>query len=121
VSEQTLSQGCGTSHAAAVSRVHGSHRLRDSGRAAHAALVDGTHAKHIGAALHQAGDGETGKFNWSLIALEPVGGSDLTSAHIFQYMLLGFHSNVSIMNMCKTFRVCDILLYFFLFGKIFVH
>lgn len=71
-----------TSHAGTVSRVHGSHWLRDSGRAAHAALVDRTHTEGVGAALHQAGDGETGKLNWSVIALDPVCGSNLTSAHI---------------------------------------
>lgn len=79
---QTYSKGCSTSHAGAISRVHGSHRLRHSGRAAHASLVDSTHTEGVGTALHQASDGETGKLNRRVIALDPVGGSDLTSVDI---------------------------------------
>lgn len=83
--DHTYSKGCSTSHAGTISRVHGSHRLRDSGRAAHATLVDSTHTEGIGTALHQAGDGETGKLNRCVIALDPVGGSNLTPVHMLQY------------------------------------
>lgn len=83
--DQTHSKGCSTSHAGAVSWVHGSHRLGDSGRAAHATLVDGTHTEHKGASLHQASDGETGKLNRGVVALDPVVGSNLTSVHTLQY------------------------------------
>lgn len=68
-----------TSHSGAISWVHGSHWLRDSGRMAHATLIDSPHTEDVGAALHQAGDRETGKLNWRIIALDPVVGSNLTS------------------------------------------
>lgn len=93
----TCNKGYSTSHAGTVSWVHGSHRLRDSRWAAHATLVDGTHTEHIRAALHQAGDRETGKLNWSVVALDPVVGSNLTSVHILQYLSLNlaFYPDVS--------------------------
>lgn len=72
-------RGRSTSHSGPIGRVHGSHRIRDSGRAAHATLVDSTHTENVGTALHQSGDGETGKLHWCIIALDPVVGSHLTS------------------------------------------
>lgn len=74
-----------TSHAGAVSWVHRSHGFRHSGRAAHATLVDSTHTEDIRAALHQASHRETGKLDWSVIALDPVGGSNLTPVHILYF------------------------------------
>lgn len=38
----------------------------------------------VGSALHQASDGETGKLNRSVVALDPVVGSNFTSGHILQ-------------------------------------
>lgn len=73
------SNGLSTSHAGAIGRVHGCHRLRDPGRVAHATLIDSTHTEDVGTALHQPSDGETGKLHWCVIALDPVVGSNLTS------------------------------------------
>lgn len=74
--------GCSTSHAGAVSWVHGSHWLWDSGRMADAALVDGTDTEGVRTALHQTSHRETSKLDWSVVALKPVGGSNLTPVHI---------------------------------------
>lgn len=81
--DQISGRGCSTSHAGAISRVHCRHRLRDPGWMADATLVDGTHTEHVRATLHQASNGEPGKLNRRVIALDPVGGSHLTSVHIF--------------------------------------
>lgn len=112
MSDQTHSKDCSTSHAGAVSWVHGSHRLRDSGRAAHATLVDCAHAEGIGTALHQASDGETGKLNRSVIALDPVGGSNLTSEHILQfksYILMFLLKYRNIFSDKQCFGYCFLL------------
>lgn len=67
-----------TSHAGAVSWVHCSHRLRDSGWAAYATFVYSAHTEDIRAPLDQTSDGESGKLHRGVIALNPVSGSDLT-------------------------------------------
>lgn len=68
------------SHPCTVSRVHGSHWLGHSRRVAHAAVVYRTHTEEVGTTLHQAGNGETSKLHRCVIALDPVVGSNLTSA-----------------------------------------
>lgn len=68
------------SHPCTVSRVHGSHWLGRSRRVAHAAVVYRTHTEEVGTTLHQAGNGETSKLHRCVIALDPVVGSNLTSA-----------------------------------------
>ena len=67
-----------TSQAGAVSRVHGSHWFGHSGRMTHAAAVDSTHAEDVRTTLHQTGHRETGELDRSVIALDPVVGSNLT-------------------------------------------
>lgn len=76
----SLSAGHPTSHAGPIGRVHSSHWLGHTGWMAHAALVDSSHTEHEGATLHQTRDGEAGKLDWCVVALDPVVGSHLTPA-----------------------------------------
>ena len=68
-----------TSHAGAVTRVHGGHGLGGAGRAAHAGLVYSADSEGVGTPLDQTGHGEAGKLDGGVIALAPVGSANLTS------------------------------------------
>lgn len=76
-----------TSHAGSVRWVHGSHRFGHSGRPTHAALVNSTDTENVGTALHQAGDRETGKLDGRVVALNPVGGPNLTPVAIITVVI----------------------------------